>query len=122
MPVLQSCTCAQAIWKYDYAGIVVLIVTSFVPPVYYGFLCQPLLRNFYMISTLSLGARVHGYTLQSCVYTSQNLSRNITLLKWMRCELTDKLGETEQRSVSLAIPWGHLQGRLGRELQLAAVP
>ena len=46
----------QAIWKYDYAGIVVLIVTSFMPPVYYGFLCQPLLRNFYLISTVSLGA------------------------------------------------------------------
>ena len=35
----------------------VLIVSSFVPPVYYGFLCEPLLRNFYLLSTLLLGAR-----------------------------------------------------------------
>lgn len=45
----------QSIWKYDYAGIVVLIVTSFVPPVFYGFLCQPFLRNFYLFSTVGLG-------------------------------------------------------------------
>lgn len=45
----------QTIWKYDYAGIVVLIVASFIPPVYYGFLCEPLLRNFYLISTCLMG-------------------------------------------------------------------
>ena len=49
--------CAQLIWRFDYAGIVVLIVTSFVPPVYYGFLCEAVLRNFYLLSTLLLGAR-----------------------------------------------------------------
>lgn len=46
---------AQLVWRFDYAGIVVLIVTSFFPPVYYGFLCEPLLRNFYLLSTLLLG-------------------------------------------------------------------
>ena len=45
----------QLVWRFDYAGIVVLIVTSFFPPVYYGFLCEPLLRNFYLLSTLLLG-------------------------------------------------------------------
>ncbi len=45
------------LWKYDYAGITVLIVTSFIPPIFYGFLCHPKLRNFYLYSTLFLGKR-----------------------------------------------------------------
>lgn len=45
----------QTIWKYDYAGIVVLIVASFIPPVFYGFLCEPLLRNFYLSTTSAMG-------------------------------------------------------------------
>ena len=46
------------LWKYDYAGITVLIVTSFIPPIFYGFLCHPNLRNFYLYSTLLLGERM----------------------------------------------------------------
>ena len=46
------------LWKYDYAGITVLIVTSFIPPIFYGFLCHPKLRNFYLYSTLLLGERM----------------------------------------------------------------
>eukprot|EP00210_Caulerpa_lentillifera_P006238 g5959.t1 len=42
-------------WKLDYAGISVLIVTSFYPPVYYGFLCHPHWLLFYLISTTVLG-------------------------------------------------------------------
>ena len=45
----------QKIWKYDYAGIVVLIVTSFVPVVYYSFLCSPMIQAFYLITTMVLG-------------------------------------------------------------------
>lgn len=48
--------CLQKIWRYDYAGIVVLIVTSFVPVVYYSFLCNPFLRHFYLLTTVGLGA------------------------------------------------------------------
>ena len=33
---------AMLMWQFDYAGIAVLIVASFFPPVYYGFLCHPL--------------------------------------------------------------------------------
>ena len=43
------------LWSLDYAGITVLIVSSFIPPIFYGFLCHPVLRNFYLYSTLSLG-------------------------------------------------------------------
>ena len=45
----------QNIWRFDYAGIVVLIVTSFVPVVYYSFLCNPVYQYFYLISTIALG-------------------------------------------------------------------
>jgi adiponectin receptor len=30
-------------------------VASFVPAMYYAFLCQPFWRNFYLISTISMG-------------------------------------------------------------------
>ena len=39
-------------------GIITLIVTSFVPPLVYGFECAPFWRDFYMWTTLSLGAAV----------------------------------------------------------------
>ena len=42
----------------DYAGIVTLIVASFVPPVVYGFECAPAVRNFYLTSTSLLGVAV----------------------------------------------------------------
>ncbi|GLC48766.1 hypothetical protein PLESTB_000145700 [Pleodorina starrii] len=47
---------AQIIWRFDYAGIAILIVASFYPPVYYGFMCQPYWRVFYLITTTVMGA------------------------------------------------------------------
>ena len=47
----------QAIWRLDYCGIVVLIVTSFVPGVYYCFLCDGFMRNLYLSITFVLGRR-----------------------------------------------------------------
>ncbi|GLI62283.1 hypothetical protein VaNZ11_004845 [Volvox africanus] len=47
---------AQIIWRFDYAGIAILIVTSFYPPVYYAFLCQSYWRIFYLITTSVMGA------------------------------------------------------------------
>lgn len=34
--------------RLDYAGIAVLIATSFYPPVYYSFMCNPFFRNMYL--------------------------------------------------------------------------
>lgn len=34
--------------RFDYAGIAVLIATSFYPPVYYSFMCKPFFRNMYL--------------------------------------------------------------------------
>lgn len=55
---LLSCCSIEVnhfIWRLDYAGIAVLIVTSFFPPVYYGFLCKPPARIFYLSTTAGLG-------------------------------------------------------------------
>jgi adiponectin receptor len=45
----------RIMWRFDYAGIAVLIVTSFYPAVYYGFLCYPWLRFAYLLTTTLLG-------------------------------------------------------------------
>eukprot|EP00884_Botryococcus_braunii_P007416 jgi/Botrbrau1/16676/Bobra.0068s0092.1 len=55
----------QWVWRVDYAGIVVLIVTSFVPPLYYGFMCNPNLRLFYLVTTVTLGSMVTAVCLLS---------------------------------------------------------
>ncbi len=56
---LLAC-CAQHVsslaWRFDYTGIAVLIVTSFVPAIYYAFLCQPFWRHFYLATTAVMGA------------------------------------------------------------------
>ncbi|AQK60244.1 uncharacterized protein LOC100191343 [Zea mays] len=45
-------------WQLDYAGISVMIVASFVPPVYYAFLCHPPARAAYLSAIAALGALV----------------------------------------------------------------
>ncbi|KAL6629960.1 hypothetical protein ACP70R_029725 [Stipagrostis hirtigluma subsp. patula] len=45
-------------WQLDYAGISVMIVASFVPPVYYAFLCHPPARVAYLTAITALGALV----------------------------------------------------------------
>lgn len=54
---------AKVIWRFDYAAIAVLIVASFYPPVYYGFLCEPFWRNFYLVSTTCMGLGTLGVSL-----------------------------------------------------------
>jgi adiponectin receptor len=50
-------------WQLDYAGISVMIVASFVPPVYYAFLCHPPARVAYLSAISVLGALVVGALL-----------------------------------------------------------
>ncbi|KAG6021333.1 hypothetical protein E4U41_002523 [Claviceps citrina] len=49
---------AVAKWgnKLDYTGIVALIVGSFVPTLYYGFFCRPVLMSRYLYLICALGA------------------------------------------------------------------
>lgn len=51
------------LWRFDYAGIAVLIVASFFPPVYYGFMCHPYIRAFYLLTTSLLGLSTLFVTL-----------------------------------------------------------
>lgn len=51
----HSAVVSSIIWRFDYAGIAALISTSFFPPVYYGFLCQPLVRNTYLTTIVIVG-------------------------------------------------------------------
>lgn len=52
---------AAIIWRFDYAGIAILIVASFYPPVYYGFLCQPWWQVFYLSTTTVMGRWAHAW-------------------------------------------------------------
>lgn len=49
----------KLMWRLDYSGITILIVTSFFPPVYYGFMCQPFWRNVYLGITSVVGDSFH---------------------------------------------------------------
>ncbi|GAX73700.1 hypothetical protein CEUSTIGMA_g1152.t1 [Chlamydomonas eustigma] len=51
------------VWRVDYAGICILIVCSFYPPVYYLFLCHPGYLTFYLTSTTILGCMAVAVTL-----------------------------------------------------------
>ncbi|WOL18323.1 hypothetical protein Cni_G27117 [Canna indica] len=42
-------------WRLDYAGISLMIISSFVPPVYYAFLCHPTVRCLYISAITALG-------------------------------------------------------------------
>ncbi|KAL3158131.1 hypothetical protein ABBQ32_011728 [Trebouxia sp. C0010 RCD-2024] len=46
---------SQVIWRFDYVGIALLIVCSFYPPVYYGFMCYPVWQLFYLALITALG-------------------------------------------------------------------
>ncbi|XP_050212327.1 heptahelical transmembrane protein 3 isoform X2 [Mercurialis annua] len=42
-------------WRLDYAGISLMIVCSFFPPIYYAFYCNPFPRIFYITSITVVG-------------------------------------------------------------------
>ncbi|KAJ8498268.1 hypothetical protein OPV22_008820 [Ensete ventricosum] len=42
-------------WRLDYVGISLMIVSSFVPPIYYAFLCHPVARVTYLSAIAMLG-------------------------------------------------------------------
>lgn len=54
---------AMLMWQFDYAGIAVLIVASFVPPVYYGFLCRPIYAVTYLGLVTVFGIATIAVTL-----------------------------------------------------------
>ncbi|XP_038987006.1 heptahelical transmembrane protein ADIPOR2-like [Phoenix dactylifera] len=42
-------------WRLDYTGISIMIISSFVPPIYYAFFCNPLARLVYLTTITALG-------------------------------------------------------------------
>lgn len=72
--------------RIDYAGIAVLIATSFYPPVYYTFMCYPFFRNFYLwfitllgittvlVSLMPVFERPEWRTIRTFLFTSMGLS------------------------------------------------
>lgn len=51
----HSCRLNLFFWRLDYAGITLMIVSSFVPSIYYAFLCQPVAQLIYLSTIAALG-------------------------------------------------------------------
>ena len=62
---------ALYIWRLDYAGISILIVASFYPVIYYGLLCSPISRAFYLISSTLFGVIVVSVSLLDVFQTRE---------------------------------------------------
>eukprot|EP00201_Polytomella_parva_P020082 CAMPEP_0175039790 /NCGR_PEP_ID=MMETSP0052_2-20121109/837_1 /TAXON_ID=51329 ORGANISM="Polytomella parva, Strain SAG 63-3" /NCGR_SAMPLE_ID=MMETSP0052_2 /ASSEMBLY_ACC=CAM_ASM_000194 /LENGTH=456 /DNA_ID=CAMNT_0016301797 /DNA_START=445 /DNA_END=1815 /DNA_ORIENTATION=+ len=67
--------CCQAhialiIWRFDYAGIAILIVSSFYPTVWYGFLCHSTIRWTYLLVTTFMGVATVMVTLLEVFQTT----------------------------------------------------
>lgn len=104
--------------QIDYLGIVVLISGSFVPSVYYGFYCEPMLQRCYwsMISTIGVG----------CVFLSVNPKFRSPLWRSFRASMFVGFGLSaifpvlhgvyihglEQMRYSIGLDWVLLQGFL----------
>ncbi|KAL9230569.1 hypothetical protein vseg_005906 [Gypsophila vaccaria] len=54
---------AYVMLRLDYAGIAALIATSFYPPVYYSFMCQPFFCNLYLSFITILGIATIVFSL-----------------------------------------------------------
>ncbi|BBN18145.1 adiponectin receptor [Marchantia polymorpha subsp. ruderalis] len=62
---------ANLLLKLDYIGIAYLIAASFYPPVYYTFMCNPTLRNTYLIGITCLGLLTVAVSLLPMFQTHQ---------------------------------------------------
>ncbi|XP_059636818.1 heptahelical transmembrane protein 4-like [Cornus florida] len=59
----HSETLSYILLRLDYAGIAALIATSFYPPVYYSFMCNPFFCYLYLGFITVLGAATIGFSL-----------------------------------------------------------
>eukprot|EP00892_Ulva_mutabilis_P011898 jgi/Ulvmu1/9080/UM005_0175.1 len=82
------------IWRLDYAGIVGMIVSSFVPSIYYIFLCSPAVRWTYLSGIAMLGFATLALSLLNRFQT----------IKWRATRATcfSLLG------VVGVVPWAHV--------------
>ncbi|XP_024521850.1 heptahelical transmembrane protein ADIPOR1 [Selaginella moellendorffii] len=69
---LLSChsrSVSSLMWRLDYAGIAVMIATSFYPPIYYVFHCQPLWQFVYLAGITLFGIGAVFVTVIPCLHS-----------------------------------------------------
>ncbi|KAK1315714.1 hypothetical protein QJS10_CPA05g01586 [Acorus calamus] len=83
---------AYIMLRLDYTGIAALIATSFYPPVYYSFMCNPFFCNLYLGSITILGIATILFsllpvfqnpefrTLRACLFLGMGLSGAVPIL------------------------------------------
>uniref|UniRef100_A0A0D9VCY3 Uncharacterized protein n=1 Tax=Leersia perrieri TaxID=77586 RepID=A0A0D9VCY3_9ORYZ len=100
-------------WQLDYAGISAMIVASFVPPVYYAFLCHPSARLAYLSAISSLGAAsVFALLSPSC---SSPRFRRLRAALFLAMGLSGVIPAAH----ALWINWGHAACYLALGLEVA---
>eukprot|EP00899_Mesostigma_viride_P029385 jgi/Mesvir1/9631/Mv12128-RA.1 len=88
----HSCRTNSIVWRFDYAGIAVMIATSCVPSIYYSFMCHPGWSAFYICAIFVLGAAATAVAvleyfqkpsyrpLRAAVFVSLGLSASVPCL------------------------------------------
>ncbi|RLM80708.1 hypothetical protein C2845_PM12G04710 [Panicum miliaceum] len=100
-------------WQLDYAGISVMIVASFVPPVYYAFLCHPRARVLYLSGITALGTLVVGALLSPSCSSPRYRRLRATLF------LAMGLSGVFPALHALWVNWGHAACYLALGLEVA---
>ena len=99
-------------WQLDYAGIAVMIVASFFPPVYYAFLGDARTQLLYLSLITALGLLVVGLMLSP--------ARSSPRLRHLRAGLfvCMALSGAVPALHALALHWGHRECHLALALEL----
>ncbi|XP_044958942.1 heptahelical transmembrane protein ADIPOR2-like [Hordeum vulgare subsp. vulgare] len=100
-------------WQLDYAGIAVMIVSSFFPPVYYTFLGSPVAQLVYLSAITLLGVLVVAALLVP--------ARSSPRLRHLRAGLFVSMGLSGVVPAlhALWLNWGHPECYLALSLELA---
>ncbi|XP_043707988.1 heptahelical transmembrane protein 2 [Telopea speciosissima] len=102
-------------WRLDYAGISIMIVSSFFTPIYYVFYCHPYTRLLYLSSITTLGVLVIITLLAPALSTPRFRPFRATLF------LTMGFSGIIPAAHALALHWGapHIFVSLAYELAMA---
>ncbi|CAM0909091.1 unnamed protein product [Alopecurus aequalis] len=104
---------SRLFWQLDYAGIAVMIVSSFFPPVYYTFLGSPVAQFAYLSAITFLGVLVVAALLAP--------ARSSPRLRHIRAGLFVSMGLSGVVPAlhALWLNWGHPECYLALTLELA---
>ncbi|XP_052157696.1 heptahelical transmembrane protein ADIPOR2-like [Oryza glaberrima] len=103
---------SRLFWQLDYAGIAVMIVASFFPPVYYAFLGRAVAQVAYLSAITALGALVVAALLAP--------ARSSPRLRHIRARLFVSMGLSGVVPAlhALWLNWGHPECYLALSLEL----